>query len=271
MPGQPSELPALKQAKPLYEFGLSFELGTGNYSRSKVCSIMPRYTVCNRLGYTLQLVQAGLEEEANAVVELSDNEVQAFHWIDASRQKQCRARVVPSIGTHETFSTAWSGLIDPEQVGNFCIRFPPDGQGGSPLNVFIEIRQRRAATFIVLRQEKPDKSQYAVINRSGRDIETWQLKASNAGAAAEPTRYKIAAGERHPVAWDRPMQGRVLAVQLPGVREPVQVKMEEFGEVKLPGELHGEVFADGYTRALRISDKATARSAVSSTRSGGTD
>jgi hypothetical protein len=137
--------------------------------------------------------------------------------------------------------------------------------------VFIEIRQRRAATFIVLRQEKPDKSQYAVINRSGRDIETWQLKASNAGAAAEPTRYKIAAGERHPVAWDRPMQGRVLAVQLPGVREPVQVKMEEFGEVKLPGELHGEVFADGYTRALRISDKATARSAVSSTRSGGTD
>ena len=156
-------------------------------------------------------------------------------------------------------------------MGNFCIRFPPDGQGGSPLNVFIEIRQRRAATFIVLRQEKPDKSQYAVINRSGRDIETWQLKASNAGAAAEPTRYKIAAGERHPVAWDRPMQGRVLAVQLPGVREPVQVKMEEFGEVKLPGELHGEVFADGYTRALRISDKATARSAVSSTRSGGTD
>lgn len=34
--GCPSELPALKGTKPLYEFGLAFELGSGNYSRSKV-------------------------------------------------------------------------------------------------------------------------------------------------------------------------------------------------------------------------------------------
>ena len=271
VPGRPSELPVLKQAKPLFEFGLSFELGTGNYSRSKVCSILPRYTVCNRLGFTLQLVQAGLEEEPNAVVELSDNDVQAFHWIDSARVKQCRARVVPSIGTHETFTTSWSGLIDPEQVGNFSIRFPPDGQGGSSLNVFIEIRQRRAATFIVFRQEKPEKSQYAVVNRSARDIEAWQLKAGKDGA--EPTRYKIAAGERHPLAWDRPMQDRVLVVQVAGGRELAQVKMEEFGEHKLPGELHAEVFADGHARALRVSDTATARSTTTglSSRSGGTD
>lgn len=52
-----------------------------------------------------------------------------------------------------------------------------------------------------------------------------------------------------------------------------QVKMEEFGEHKLPGELHAEVFADGHARALRVSDTATARSTTTglSSRSGGTD
>ena len=139
---------------------------------------MPRYTVCNRLGYTLQLVQGGLEEEQNAIVELGDGEVTSFHWIDAARLKQCRACVVPSIGTHETFSTAWSGLIEPEQVGGFSIRFPPDSNNGSPLNVFIEIRQRRAATFMIFRVEKDDKCQFAIDNRSGMDVEACQVLIS---------------------------------------------------------------------------------------------
>ena len=102
-------------------------------------------------------------------------------------------------------------------------------------------------------------------------MEAWQLKPGKDGA--EPTRYKIAAGERHPLAWDRPMQDRTLVVQIAGMRELAQVKMEEFGEHKLPGELHAEVFADGHARALRVSDKGAARSTTTdlTSRSGGTD
>lgn len=55
--GQPSDHPSLKKARPLYELGLSFQLGTGTFSRSKVVSIVPRYTVVNRTGFTLQLSQ----------------------------------------------------------------------------------------------------------------------------------------------------------------------------------------------------------------------
>jgi hypothetical protein len=64
-------------------------------------------------------------------------------------------------------------------------------------------------------------------------------------------------------------------VQVAGWRETVQVKMDQFQEVKLPGGLHGEVFADGHARALRIRDssKAPSSSAASSSaatgRSGG--
>ena len=240
-------------------------------SRAQVCSIMPRYTVCNRLGFTLQLVQGGLEDEHNAVIELRDGQVVPFHWIDASRIKQCRARIVPTIGTHDTFSTGWSGLIEPEQPGAFSIRFPPDPQGGTPISVLIEIRQRRAATFIIFRQEK-DKCLYAIDNRSSKEVEAWQLKPSPEG---QETRHKIPMGSRYPLAWDRPMRERTLVVQVAGWRETVQVKMDQFQEVKLPGGLHGEVFADGHARALRIRDstKAPSSSAASSSaatgRSGG--
>ena len=55
--GLPSDQPSLKKARPLYELGLSFQLGSGNFSRSKVISIVPRYTVVNRTGHTLQIAQ----------------------------------------------------------------------------------------------------------------------------------------------------------------------------------------------------------------------
>jgi vacuolar protein sorting-associated protein 13A/C len=268
--GAPSELPALNKAKPVYEFGLSFELGSAQFSRSKVCSIMPRFTVCNQLGFTLQLVQAGLEDEPNVVVELADGCVAPFHWVDSSKLKQCRARVVPSIGTHETFSTAWSGLIDPQQVGSFSMRFPPDAEG-CHLNVLVEVRLRRAATFIIFRVEKEDKSLYAIINRSGMEIEAWQ-QAGKTGGAAPPARLKIGDGARVPLAWDRPMQERTLVLKASGVREEMLVKMDQFGHFKFgtgAASITAEVFADGSTRAVRLSSANTAGASVAGASSRG--
>ena len=98
VPGKPSEAPELKKAAPLYEFGLAFELGMGYLARSKLVSIVPRYTVLNRVGATVQLVQQGLEEEPAAVLELKDGELAPLHWVDGARAKCLRVRVVPAIG-----------------------------------------------------------------------------------------------------------------------------------------------------------------------------
>eukprot|EP00960_Hanusia_phi_P051532 760853-Hanusia_phi.AAC.10 len=257
VPGKPSDLPSLKGAKPMYEFGLSFELGTGHYSRSKICSIVPRYTVCNRIGYTIQLVQVGLEEEHNAVLEIKDGELFPFHWLDEKKPKACRARVVPQIGTHETYSTAWSGPIKPDEVGSFSLRLPPDQDGDSPLNVSIEIRLRKAAAFIVLRKEKEDYPQYAVDNQTSRAIEYWQAIES---ASAKLTVHQLVPGQRAPLCWDRPHEAHVISMKLEGVKENVKVKMNKFATFQLAGGLQAEVFADGPTRSLRVREVSASSS-----------
>ena len=61
---------------------------------------------------------------------------------------------------------------------------------------------------------------------------------------------------------------RVL-LQVAGAREALLVKMDEFGELRLPGGLRGEVFADGSTRTLRIRDEHQAPSGTSGPVSGG--
>ncbi len=58
----------------------------------------------------------GLESDPNAYLELPDGDLQPYHWIDEKRAKACTARVVPRIGTHETFHTGWSGPLKLEQV-----------------------------------------------------------------------------------------------------------------------------------------------------------
>lgn len=66
-------------------------------------------------------VQVGLEGDANAHLELPDGDLQPFHWIDEKRAKSCSARVVPRIGTQETFHTGWCGSLNLEQVrASFC-------------------------------------------------------------------------------------------------------------------------------------------------------
>ena len=63
---------------------------------------------------------------------------------------------------------------------------------------------------------------------------------------------------------------RVL-LQVAGAREALLVKMDEFGELRLPGGLRGEVFADGSTRTLRIRDehRLEARARYDESRGGG--
>jgi hypothetical protein len=115
-PGVPSAVASLKKARPLYELGVSFQLGTGHFARSKIASVVPRYTMVNRTGHTIQLCQTELISDVHAHIELPDGDLQPFHWIDEKRARTVMLRIMPKIGTSETFQTGWGGPIKPEQV-----------------------------------------------------------------------------------------------------------------------------------------------------------
>jgi len=254
VPGKPSEVPALKGTRPIHEFGMTFELGLGQFSRSKMCSIVPRYTVVNRMGYTLQLVQTGLEKEPNAVLELKDGDLVPYHWMDEKKPKTFLARVVPTIGTHDTFATGWSGSLQPEQVGTFSVRLPPESGGmedkpTESLNVQVSVKLRKSAAFIVFRREAEDEPQYAVDNKSSKIIKLWQV-----GSQPRDCGHRVHPGNRICFCWDRPHDKHVVELAQQDCKDTIEIKMDQFGEIRLPGTLKAQVLAEGSTRTLQVRD-----------------
>jgi len=251
VPGKPADAPELKKACPLYEFGLAFELGMGYLSRSKLVSIVPRYTLLNRLGYTLQISQQGLEDEHAAVLELPDGDLRPFHWVDGKLAKSVRIRVVPQIGTTDTYQTGWSGPLLPDQVGTFSARLP-NLQGGieGSRDVIMEVKVRKAASFIVFRLETSAESAlYALENRSSKPIKVWQEGSNHLDLG-----LKAAPATRAPVTWDRPHAPHILVLAQEGSQELVKVAMDEFGSVPTQAGLKVEVVAERGSRVLRVTD-----------------
>lgn len=189
--GAPSSDPSLKKARPLYELGLSFQLGAGHFSRSRVAYVVPRYTMVNRTGLTIQLVQSELASETNARLELPDGELQPFHWLDEKKARTVMMRVVPKIGTSETFHTGWGGPVKPEQVGTFALCLPPDAPSGEALHVCVEVRLCKAAAFVIFRMADPGRPMYCIANSSGKRIVVWQEGGSAVGAIG-PSRNSTA-------------------------------------------------------------------------------
>eukprot|EP01029_Cantina_marsupialis_P011093 TRINITY_DN2489_c0_g2_i2.p1 TRINITY_DN2489_c0_g2~~TRINITY_DN2489_c0_g2_i2.p1 ORF type:complete len:1765 (+),score=590.72 TRINITY_DN2489_c0_g2_i2:579-5297(+) len=150
----------------------------GNYSRSKIVELWPRFRVVNSTGYTIICRQMNCERE----IKISPNDSMPFHWSDSSvKSPNIQIRV------DGTPDNAWSGQLDISNTGQTMLKVAkpiPEMEDSEtveekdislPHMTFgVDVGQVGVSVNIVFTPEEKTVPQILVDNRTNVPIEVCQ-------------------------------------------------------------------------------------------------
>lgn len=254
-----------------YSIGYSITPAKGQYSRTKVIMLTPRFMLVNSMGCPIQvchssakvitpsaievggpsdhLQNAPVMPGMNSVVLLDADGYADFHWtLRFAKSRTIRCRIAE-------FGWTWSGAVPLVESGEYVVRVRHESTRENKL-VRITLKLDSSCICATFREESTTAPPYRIENYS---LETLRIH-----------QYRVRRSEillpHHSLdyAWDEPTEERLLVVDmLPSAAgdnsRPLRIGMFTLDKIQqypdaLSGTLGIEILADGPTRVLRFTD-----------------
>lgn len=254
-----------------FSIGYLITPAKGQYSRTKVVMLTPRFMLVNSMGCPIQICHSSAKVITPSAVEMggpSDNVQNApiipgmnsvvhldadafadFHWtLRFAKARTIRCRIAE-------FGWTWSGAVPLVESGEYVVRIRHESTRENKL-VRITLKLDASCICATFREESTTAPPYRIENYS---LETLRIH-----------QYRVRRSEillpHHSLdyAWDEPTEERLLVVDmLPSAAgdnsRPLRIGMFKLDKIQqypdaLSGSLGIEILADGPTRVLRFTD-----------------
>eukprot|EP00736_Rhodelphis_marinus_P007126 Rmarinus@m.9219 len=249
-----------RQPRRCFELGLNVSVAKGDFWRSKIVTIYPRFVVHNGMGMPIQLRQVDQTSTVRPTV-LNPGEHSPFHWPEFDKKKLLQVRPAGDIWEYSTG-------IDATTIGEFCVKVHPvEGiRNGPPTEiVHVAVSVVEATAHVVFTAADPSNSPYRIENISWATLRFCQTGFENHSSELLP--YGSCG-----FAWDNPFGQRTLTVHLAtkSGSSSAEFSLDELnndGTISIGDtgvfskgpvqKFYVGVSADGPTRVLRVcEDKA---------------
>jgi hypothetical protein len=258
----------------LFQLSLTTSTHSGLLHRTEVLTLRPRFVIVNRLEQTVHYRQMGTMAEST----LRPHHKTNFHWPDAGAPFELCFRLLASAATDGEgpsrtsdgplqggVAYEWSGGCDISMLGETHLRLRPLEASGLPLIMRVEVKNYQESLHVVLYPETDRTPPFRISNRSSSEVVVFQEGAKEDGGRV--SQDQVAPNTSIPYAWDNPLLGHLLGVQMAGVPGPagtMYVQLDAIGKtwsMRLPATEFGPsrnivatVKADGPTKILSITD-----------------
>jgi len=182
-----------------YELGIDIGHGISPFHRTIYLHIMPRLTVVNDSGITLEVCQEeyiGMAEVA--ALRLHDRTLMTS--LDTFLPSQNPNIVIRQVSNSSQPLTIWSGPFDPSKVQEAAFLLWPVGEGDGEeqsIQLRCEINMWSASIFIHLLPHDVMTALYSVRNDGLVDVKLWQKHSS----FQEQRAFTIRSGQHRAIAW----------------------------------------------------------------------
>jgi len=239
-----------------YRIGVSIELLSERYFRTKVITFRPRYIIVNRTNREIYYTQVG----SNFAHLLKHKQSLPFHWLNRDETQKLSITLSP----HHT----WSGGFAIDEIGEFAIKIRSkscldvtESENTAELNygstylARVEIQLHAATFFVILKKQADRVPPYQLENYTDMEIHYYQKIHG-----AEP--QTLSPHTSVPYTWDNASGVHKLVIDIPKIHYQKIMKMDKIKSnkseeitVTFDGKeitYVGQVIAKGPTRILRI-------------------
>ncbi|OWZ21120.1 Vacuolar protein sorting-associated protein [Phytophthora megakarya] len=254
-----------------FSIGYSIISGKGQYSRTKVIMLTPRFMLINTMSSAIEVCHSsskmltpsaidianasGLMSNSrvmspvNPVVQLEAGAFADFHWtLRFAKMRTIRCRFAE-------YGWSWSGAVPLHESGEYAVRMRHESTRESKL-VRVAMKQDSSCICVYFREERTTAPPYRVENYSLETLRTHQHRVRRSEILLPHHSLDY--------AWDEPTEERLLVVDmLPSAAgdnsRPLRIGSFDLDKIqKYPDALSGtlgiEISTDGPTRVLRFTD-----------------
>ncbi|RUS21382.1 hypothetical protein BC937DRAFT_92871, partial [Endogone sp. FLAS-F59071] len=254
---QAVSMPSLTRPEEIY-IGASVQEGKGKYKLTKIITFTPRFILKNNLNEDISF----REPASTNNTLLKAGQRAPLHFLRQGVEKQLTVQF-PGL------NNPWSAPFNIQEVGKVHIKV----EKGDTVRILlrIDILLEGATLFLVFHKEEGTWP-YRIDNESDVDVTIFQQdpmvtsqeypgNISSVASLSRVKKYKLAAGERMPYAWDYPaIKDKILILLINGHSRVINIK--EIGS-QVPfsyptaagrGILSIDVVAEGPTQVLKLSN-----------------
>ncbi|KAG7379741.1 Vacuolar protein sorting-associated protein 13A [Phytophthora pseudosyringae] len=254
-----------------FSIGYSIIPAKGQYSRTKVIMLTPRFMLINTMGNAIEVCHSSSKmmtpsvidmanasgsmpnsramSPVNPVVQLDAGAFADFHWtLRFAKTRTLRCRFAE-------YGWSWSGAVPLAESGEYAVRMRHESTRESKL-VRVTLKLDSSCICVYFREERTTTPPYRVENYSLETLRTHQhhVRRSEILLPHHSLDY----------AWDEPTEERLLVVDmLPSAAgdnsRPLRIGSFDLDKIQrypdaLGGTLGIEISTDGPTRVLRFTD-----------------
>ncbi|GMF45722.1 unnamed protein product [Phytophthora fragariaefolia] len=254
-----------------FSIGYSIIPAKGQYSRTKVIMLTPRFMLINTMGSAIEVCHSSSKmmtpsvvdianttgsmpnsrvmSPVNPVVQLDAGAFADFHWtLRFAKTRTIRCRFAE-------YGWSWSGAVPLVESGEYAVRMRHESTRESKL-VRVTLKLDSSCVCVYFREERTTAPPYRVENYSLETLRTHQHRVRRSEILLPHHSLDY--------AWDEPTEERLLVVDmLPSAAgdnsRPLRIgsfdldKIQQYPDA-LGGTLGIEISTDGPTRVLRFTD-----------------
>ncbi|KAF4323549.1 hypothetical protein BBO99_00003097 [Phytophthora kernoviae] len=254
-----------------YSVGYSITPAKGQYSRTKVIMLTPRFMLINTMSSAIEVCHSSAKimtpsvidmtgaagsmpnsrvmSPVNPVVQLDAGAFADFHWtLRFAKTRTIRCRFTE-------YGWSWSGAVPLGESGEYAVRMRHESTRESKL-VRVALKLDSSCLCVYFREERTTAPPYRVENYSLETLRTHQHRVRRSEILLPHHSLDY--------AWDEPTEDRLLVVDmLPSAAgdnsRPLRIgsfdldKIQQYPDA-LGGTLGIEISTDGPTRVLRFTD-----------------
>ncbi|GMF28164.1 unnamed protein product [Phytophthora lilii] len=254
-----------------FSIGYSIIPAKGQYSRTKVIMLTPRFMLINTMGSAIEVCHSSSKmmtpsvidmanatgsmpnsrvmSPVNPVVQLDGGAFADFHWtLRFAKTRTIRCRFAE-------YGWSWSGAVPLVESGEYAVRMRHESTRESKL-VRVTLKLDASCVCVYFREERTTAPPYRVENYSLETLRTHQHRVRRSEVLLPHHSLDY--------AWDEPTEERLLVVDmLPSAAgdnsRPLRIGSFDLDKIQrypdaLGGTLGIEISTDGPTRVLRFTD-----------------
>ncbi|KAL3674676.1 hypothetical protein V7S43_000616 [Phytophthora oleae] len=254
-----------------FSIGYSIIPAKGQYSRTKVIMLTPRFMLINTMSSAIEVCHSSSKtmtpsvidmanasgsmpnsrvmSPVNPVVQLDAGAFADFHWtLRFAKTRTIRCRF-------EEYGWSWSGAVPLVESGEYAVRMRHESTRESKL-VRVTLKLDSSCVCVYFREERTTAPPYRVENYSLETLRTHQHRVRRSEILLPHHSLDY--------AWDEPTEERLLVVDmLPSAAgdnsRPLRIGSFDLDKIQrypdaLGGSLGIEISTDGPTRVLRFTD-----------------
>ncbi|CAI5706947.1 unnamed protein product [Peronospora farinosa] len=254
-----------------FSIGYSIRPAKGQYSRTKVITLTPRFMLINAMSSAIEVCHSSSKmmtpavinmantsgsvansrttSPVNPVVQLDAGAYADFHWtLRFAKTRTIRCRFAE-------FGWSWSGAVPLVESGEYAVRMRHESTRESKL-VRVTLKLDSSCVCVYFREERTTAPPYRVENYSLETLRTHQHRVRRSEILLPHHSLDY--------AWDEPTEEHLLVVDmLPSAAgdnsRPMRIGSFDLDKIQrypdaLGGTLGIEISTDGPTRVLRFTD-----------------